>query len=208
MTKLYFVRHGETVWNKAGRYQGWTDIPLSEEGLWQAECLAKRFQDIPIDAIYTSSLQRAYETARPVAEQKGMKPIVDDSFKEINFGEWEGHTIPELREKLGEPYIQFFNDPFAHTFPGDGSFQNVTKRIQCGLDAIFSEYKDKNVLVISHGGIVRLAIMHLMEMDNSFYRKLWIDNTGISILELSDEAKLLRSLNDVAHLDWFGKERR
>lgn len=200
MTKIYFARHGETDWNKDGRYQGWTDISLSETGRKQAACLAKRFEEIPIDAVYSSSLRRAYDTAKIVAERKNLPVIIEDSFKEINFGEWEGHTAPELEEKFGEHYIKFFHEPYEHTFPGDGSFQNVTKRIARGLISVLEKYRDRNVLIISHGGIIRLAIIYLMEMDGSFYRKLWIDNTGVSIIEWKEDSKLLRCLNDFSHL--------
>ena len=103
-TRFYLIRHGETDWNKAGRYQGCTNIQLNEEGLEQARLLGERFKYLPLDVVYVSPLDRAVATAEPVAASHGLTPIKDDHFREINFGEWEGHTIEELSEKYGRAY--------------------------------------------------------------------------------------------------------
>ena len=129
MNRLYLIRHGETQWNKEMRFQGWTDIPLSETGREQAQKLAWRMRDIPIDEIYASPLQRAVETARPMAQLKGLSISTMQAFKEINFGPWEGMTAQEIREGWGESFVEFMKYPEAGTFPGEGSFDQVTERI-------------------------------------------------------------------------------
>ena len=121
-TRFYLIRHGETLWNRQGRYQGSTDIELSEEGLAQAELVAKRFRYLPLDKIYASPLKRALVTAQTIGRETGITPIVDEHFKEINFGAWEGMSIPELKEAYGKAYMDFYENPFAHPFPGEGSF--------------------------------------------------------------------------------------
>ena len=83
MLRLYFVRHGETVWNTERRYQGMTDIELSEEGIKQAQCVAERFKNIKIDKIYASPLKRAMETAKKIADEKGLDIIAEKNFREI-----------------------------------------------------------------------------------------------------------------------------
>lgn len=204
MLRLYFMRHGETVWNTERRYQGMTDIELSEEGLRQAECAAKRFKNIKIDKIYASPLKRAMKTAEKIAAEKGLEIISEDDFREIHFGEWEGKTVPELTEKYGESYTNFIREPHKYGFPGEGSVENVINRIKPGIDRLIAEEKG-NVLIVSHGGIIRLMIMYIMGLDSSWFTKMWINNTGVSIIEIKDERKLLLTLNDSAHLAETGQ---
>ena len=204
MLRLYFMRHGETVWNTERRYQGMTDIELSEEGLRQAECAAKRFKNIKIDKIYASPLKRAMKTAEKIAAEKGLEIISEDDFREIHFGEWEGKTVPELTEKYGESYTNFIREPHKYGFPGEGSVENVINRIKPGIDRLIAEEKG-NVLIVSHGGIIRLMIMYIMGLDSSWFTKMWINNTGVSIIEIKDGRKLLLTLNDSAHLAETGQ---
>jgi len=198
------MRHGETVWNTERRYQGMTDIELSEEGLRQAECAAKRFKNIKIDKIYASPLKRAMKTAEKIAAEKGLEIISEDDFREIHFGEWEGKTVPELTEKYGESYTNFIREPHKYGFPGEGSVENVINRIKPGIDRLIAEEKG-NVLIVSHGGIIRLMIMYIMGLDSSWFTKMWINNTGVSIVEIKNDRRLLLTLNDSAHLAETGQ---
>ena len=204
MLRLYFMRHGETVWNTERRYQGMTDIELSEEGLRQAECAAKRFKNIKIDKIYASPLKRAMKTAEKIAAEKGLEIISEDDFREIHFGEWEGKTVPELTEKYGESYTNFIREPHKYGFPGEGSVENVINRIKPGIDRLIAEEKG-NVLIVSHGGIIRLMIMYIMGLDSTWFTKMWINNTGVSIVEIKNDRRLLLTLNDSAHLAETGQ---
>ena len=204
MLRLYFMRHGETVWNTERRYQGMTDIELSEEGLRQAECAAKRFKNIKIDKIYASPLKRAMKTAEKIAAEKGLEIISEDNFREIHFGEWEGKTVPELTEKYGESYTNFIREPHKYGFPGEGSVENVINRIKPGIDRLIAE-DEGNVLIVSHGGIIRLMIMYIMGLDSSWFTKMWINNPGVSIVEIKNDRRLLLTLNDSAHLAETGQ---
>lgn len=201
-TRLYLIRHGETSWNKEGRYQGWTDIALSEDGVEQASLLAKRFDYLPLDAIYVSPLGRAIATAEPIAKVKNLPIIVDNHFKEINFGEWEGHTIAELTEKFGKPYLDFFGDPFNYPMPGEGSFRNVAKRAMVGVEILLEKHKGERIAIVSHGGLLRVLLVELLGMDLTMYRSMWLTNTSISMVDISPEGKkVLMTLNDKAHLE-------
>ncbi|MEA4973298.1 Phosphoserine phosphatase 1 [bioreactor metagenome] len=204
MLRLYFMRHGETVWNTERRYQGMTDIELSAEGIKQAECVTERFKNIRIDKIYSSPLKRAMLTAKPIAENKGLEIITEDAFREIHFGEWEGKTVPDLTEKYGDSYINFIREPHNYGFPGEENIDNVIKRIKPSIDRII-ENEDGNVLIISHGGIIRLMIMYIMGLDNSWFTKMWINNTGISIIEIKKDRRLMLTVNDSAHLAAMGQ---
>ncbi len=201
-TRFYLIRHGETDWNKGGRYQGWTNIELNEAGREQARLLGERFKYLPLDAVYVSPLKRAMETAEAVGKAKGLTPIVDEHFKEINFGEWEGHTIAELSEKYGKAYTDFFANPFSHPMPGEGSFQNVMQRAIAGFEALEQERKGQNIAIISHGGLLRVMLVGLLGLGEEFYRKTWMTNTSITMLDvMEDGRRLLMTLNDKAHLE-------
>lgn len=202
MIRLYLIRHGETDWNKQKKFQGWTDIDLNENGKMQAELLGERFKDIKVDEIYSSPLQRSVNTAKPIAQIKNLSIIENENFKEINFGEWEGLTVSEIYEKAGEDFVTFMKKPEEGTFPGDGSFANVTKRIAEGLEEVLDGKEDKNIVIVSHGGIVRLTISYLMNFPGDWYNKTWIDNTSVSVIELSkNRGNLLRVLNDFSHIN-------
>ncbi|MDD3570010.1 MAG: histidine phosphatase family protein [Lachnospiraceae bacterium] len=201
MIRLYLIRHGETEWNKARRFQGWTDIELSSEGEEQASLLGQRFKKIKVDEIYASPLKRAVATAMPIANVHGIKVITKEHFKEINFGEWEGMTAPEISAKYGKDFDDFMIAPEKGIFPGDYSFDKVTDRIKIGLEEVLEEKADKNIVIVSHGGIIRLMIKYLMEFDCEWYNKTWIDNTAISLIEIRKYGKLMRVLNDSSHLD-------
>ncbi len=200
MIKLYLIRHGETAWNKEHRWQGWTDIELSEEGIKQAELLGERFKNFQIDEIYSSPLKRAYETARPAAEKMGLEIVKMDNFKEINFGYWEGKDSKELTAEYGEEFTKFMSDPENMPFPGDGSFANVEKRVMEGINKILEGKNGKSIAVVSHGGIVRIIIKALLGIEGEWFNKTWIDNTSISLIEIHKNYNLLRVLNDFSHL--------
>ena len=201
-TRFYLIRHGETGWNKAGRYQGRTNIDLNAEGREQARLLGERFRFLPLDALYVSPLNRAVETANEVARTTGITPVTDEHFIEINFGEWEGHTIEELSEKFGSAYTDFFKDPFDHPVPGEGSFQNAMDRAIEGFNILAERHQGQNVAIISHGGLLRVMLVGLLEMGDAFYRKTWMTNTSVTMLDvMPDGRKLLMTLNDKAHLE-------
>lgn len=204
-TRLYFIRHGETDWNVEGRYQGSTDILLSEVGRKQAKLLGKRFQNIDIDMVYASPLKRAYATAEAVSLGADVPIVKEDDFREINFGEWEGHTTKELEEKFGEAYNTFKKNPMRESMPGEGSFQNAMDRGLKAINNILEKHQGQNIAIVSHGALLRVMMIGLMEFEDSVYFKTWLDNTSISIIDISEKGnKTLVKLNDNAHIEMEG----
>ena len=201
-TRFYLIRHGETQWNKEGRYQGMTDIPLSEQGLAQADLLGKRFHYLPLDALYVSPLQRAMATAKPIEKETGVKMVVDEHFREIHFGEWEGKSVPQLQQEYGETYEKFFENPFLHTFPGEGLFDKVMERSVAEFEQLLQKHKGEYVAIVSHGGLLRVMLVGILGMDLPFYRKTWLTNTSITVVDVMENGKrILITLNDKAHLE-------
>ena len=201
-TRFYLIRHGQTDWNKEKRYQGCSDIALSDAGKEQAEALGQRFRRLPLDALYVSPLRRAIQTAEPISRITGIPMEIDEHFKEINLGEWEGHTIAELEEMYGDTYRAFYADPFDAQIPGEGSFHKAGDRALEGLRQLMEKHEGQRVAIVSHGGLLRIMLVLALEVDKSFYRKTWMSNTSITTLDVMENGKLrLTGLNDKAHLE-------
>lgn len=150
MTTFLLVRHGETDWNLQHRVQGHTDRPLNDTGREQALALARELENMKIDAVYSSDLMRAHETARIVAGERGLDVIVIPGLRERDFGTWEGLTDEEIFERF----------PQARHGPwGDAeSREEMLQRVEEALARIAAAHPDGHVLVITHGGPVRAVL--------------------------------------------------
>ncbi|QNM05123.1 histidine phosphatase family protein [Qiania dongpingensis] len=201
--RFILIRHGETDWNTEGRYQGQTDVPLSERGKAQAAALGKRFESIPVDAVYSSPLQRAYDTARAIAEPKGLQIHKVDGIKELDFGEWDGLTKEMIEEKFGEAFSLYRIEPFHYPMAGEGTLNRAKLRVGAALEDIKEEYRhtDKTVVVVAHGGILKLAVFYLLDISSRLYRCIELDNTSLTVIDIEKDRSILRTLNDAHHLD-------
>ncbi|MDQ2966963.1 MAG: histidine phosphatase family protein [Actinomycetota bacterium] len=154
MTTLLLVRHGETDWNRDGRWQGGSDTTLNDLGREQARSLADQL-DGNIDVVYSSDLARARETAEILAAKLGLEVRVDPRLRERGFGSWEGLTTPEIEER--------FADSHRHWCAGEGAgaddaetFENFSTRVNDFLADVLRLHPGEEVLVISHGGSIRV----------------------------------------------------
>lgn len=202
MTRLFLVRHGETEWNKNLRYQGHRDIPLSEEGRAQAHKIAHRLAGEKFDAAYASDLSRALETARQIASyHSGLDIKIMPELKETNFGQWEGLTYPEIDKQFHEVMSGWRSNPRDTKIPGGESLGEVADRCWDGLTRIIEENPDRNVLVVAHGGIIRIAVASVLGMDLNDYWKIKQDNVALNIIEYyNNNRAILCLLNDTNHL--------
>ena len=144
MTTLLLVRHGETDWNREGRWQGWADPPLNDTGRAQARALADELKEAPFDAVYSSDLRRAHETAEIVAAPHGVPVLVDPRLREIDVGSWSGLTRAKIEAR----------------FPGgvrpDGeSREHHRQRVLAGVEDLARRNPGRRVLVVTHGGTLR-----------------------------------------------------
>jgi len=149
-TTILLARHGETDWNAARRVQGHTDVPLNDRGREQARALADELRDEPLDGVYASDLLRAHETARIVADRKGLDVIVLPELRERHFGTWEGLTDTEVLARY----------PHARTASwGDGETrEELSRRFLAALERIAETHPGGRVLVVAHGGPLRVAL--------------------------------------------------
>ncbi|MEW6448060.1 MAG: alpha-ribazole phosphatase [Bacillota bacterium] len=199
--RIYLIRHGETLWNHALKYQGHTDIGLSERGVKQAAALAKRLSSERFAAFYASDLSRAIDTARIIAEPHGGTVIPLPALREINFGEWEGLTRDEIKARFPDVSQHWWNTPYTTRLPGGETLEEVGSRAVKAIEQIALNHPEEQVVVVSHGGTIRAAIGIFLHMDLNQYWRLKQDNVALNILEVFEKGRaMLLLFNDCVHL--------
>lgn len=191
MTTIGFVRHGVTAWNKEGRAQGSSDIPLDEEGIKMAEYVAKRLSEEQWDVIYTSPLIRAKKTAEIIAAGKpGISLLEDNRLREFGGGQIEGTTEVERLEKWGQSWREMEL--------GVEPNEEIISRGMAFIEDMKVAHAGQRVLVVSHGGFIKRLIGALVPDENLGAK---VDNTSLTVVELRDEENLCRLFNCTNHLD-------
>lgn len=200
MSTIYLIRHGETEWNLEERFQGTSNTMLTDNGIEQGRKLAKRLKDEEIANIYTSPLERAKVTAQFIGEESDKEVIITNDFKEISFGDWEGLTTKEIGERYSWANDWFIN-PESHRIPNSDDMEIEKVRLRSKLiELAEGNSSDKSNLIVSHAGVIRLAILGAMDLPLSYYWRLTFSNTCINILEYHEKRFLIRCLNDTSHL--------
>jgi broad specificity phosphatase PhoE len=166
VTTVLLVRHGETDWNREHRWQGWADVPLNELGRRQAAELAGRLRGVRLDAVYSSDLRRAHETAELVAAEHGLPVVADPGLREIDVGSWSGLTRPEIDERFGGEW------------PADAETgEEHATRVRAAAARILRAHPGGTVLLVTHGGTIR-ALVDAFDgpIDNCAVLELrWVD---------------------------------
>jgi len=151
MTSWILVRHGATDWNRDGRYQGQADPALNDEGRAQAARLARRLEARPIEAVYSSDLQRARDTAEDIARAHGLPVLLELRLREINQGAWEGMLVEDIAAGFPEAWRAIRDDPLQARAPGGESVVEVAERAMTCLREIAERFPNGHVAVVSHG---------------------------------------------------------
>jgi probable phosphoglycerate mutase len=157
-TRILLARHGETEWNRVGRWQGHADPPLNQTGRRQAAELADRLGRDGISAVYSSDLARARETACAVARRLGLEVVEDRGLREIDVGSWSGLTRAEVEQRFPDGYASWLAGEIGH----DGETrEQLTARVVAAIATIAARHgPDDNVLVVTHGGVIRALRRH------------------------------------------------
>lgn len=185
--KLFLIRHGETPWTVARRYQGTTDIPLSPKGIWQAKAIAQALEAEHPTRLYTSTLQRARESARIVGRVLGLTPRADSRLNEINFGDWEGASYPDLAQEASVKFRRWREGKLAQP-PGGESIASLARRIGKFFQEILNRHAGETVAIISHGGPIKMFLFKALQGKRSaaVLPSIWsfrIDPASISLIE-------------------------
>lgn len=197
---LILVRHGETDWNTERRWQGQLDVPLNGKGQWQARRVAQALADWPITRLISSDLQRALVTAESIAAACGRPVKTDPRLREMGFGAWEGLTYNEIMESDADSYTLWKENPFLHAPSGAETLDVAGRRIVHAWQEIEREYAETIVLV-SHGGTLRILLRHLLGLPPEAYWQFKIDNASLSHVQINPVGNTLISINDTRHLE-------
>ncbi|MEQ8200747.1 MAG: alpha-ribazole phosphatase [Syntrophomonadaceae bacterium] len=166
--RVILVRHGETAWNLAGRFQGHSDPGLNEKGESQAMAIAALLAGEEVVNIFTSDLIRAMHTGRHIGAVHGIPLKTDSSLREINFGAWEGLTFAEIQARYPEVLQAWLQDPFSLRMPGGETAGELHQRVITAWNKIVQDSNPgQTVVIVAHAGSLRMLLCHLTGVDSS-----------------------------------------
>lgn len=202
---VYLMRHGETPWNREQRYQGSSDVPLSDEGRAQARRLALRMRAARPVRVLSSPLVRAHETAKIVMAENASSAQIElrDGLCEYSFGAWEGLTVDEIKSRDGDLLRRWWAAPFSERPDGAETVESILSRTSAVADEIAAAAEPaSSTFVFAHGVIIRALLSALLSIDQlSALWRMRSDNCSLTIVELWGEHRpFLRSLNDTIHM--------
>ena len=201
MTKIYLVRHAEAEGNLYRRIHGQYDSLVTPRGMEQIKALAKRFEDIHVDAVYSSDLCRTRTTAQAIYEPKGLPLITTPALREIAMGEWEDDMWGRIEEDFPEQYNYYNNCPDKWDIPGGEHWDDFCRRITGAMLTIAEENPDKIVAAVSHGCAIRALISVIKGIPASEISSVqYCDNTAVALISVDEGKIALEYMNDASHL--------
>ncbi len=197
MPLVLLIRHGENEYTRTGKLAGWTKgVSLNEAGRKQAEGLVERLKGVPIKFIYSSPLERAQETAAPLAAARGLKVEIRPGLGEVQYGQWTGKSLKVLgRTKLWKVVQQL---PSAMQFPDGETMRGAQLRFVDAVDAIARAHPSPKavVAVFAHSDPIKLAVAHYLGMPLDLFQRLMISTASVTVLRLGHGQPSLVKLNE------------
>lgn len=201
MTKIYVVRHAEAEGNLYRRIHGVYDSLITESGHRQVEYLKKRFENIHIDAVYSSDLTRTKQTAAAIYIPKGLPLYTTPQLREINMGIWEDVTWGDVYYKTPDILEKYNHDSFNWHIDGCESFEELTERMLKIVMQLGKKHEGESIAVVTHGTAIRALLLYVLGMSRSDIEKLpYSDNTAVSLLNYSNGKLSAEYYNDNSHL--------
>lgn len=205
-TQVLFIRHGETDWNRIKRIQGHIDIPLAESGIDQAQRLAERLardarEAARLDAIYSSDLRRAQQTAQPAATALGLELRLVEGLRERAYGVFQGRDSREIAQRYPDDYARWQTRDPGFAPEGGESVRSFYHRVLHAVDAIVRAHPDSRIACVTHGGVLDCVYRRACGLPLDAARNYPLLNTSINTVEFAEDgtARVL-SWADIAHL--------
>lgn len=206
MTEIILARHGQTAWNKAEVFRGQMDIELDTTGLKQAELLAKYLSHRKLEAVYSSPLQRAAQTAEAIVRHHGLTVKITTGLNDIDFGEWQGLPLDEVSNKYSELYSAWMTTPHRVRFPSGESLDDIRQRAVALVNEVIEKHEGAIVLV-SHRVVNKVLICSLLGLDNSHFWNIRLDTCGLTTFEFTDGQFVLTEHNNTSFLEPLKQDR-
>lgn len=202
-TTVYLIRHGETDWNMAGRWQGHADVPLNELGYRQARLVARRLarEGVQFDAMYSSDLARAFQTAWEIGAVVKVPVQLLPNLREIDLGTWSGLTYDEIRVAYPTEIALLEH---GQDIPRGGaeSLNALRKRVVEAVDALANHHRGATLGLITHGGCIRMLLAHAENYQGDGFRRFpHIGNTSVSIVRINPQGWEVVQVNDMSHVE-------
>jgi alpha-ribazole phosphatase len=200
MVRLLLIRHAATAWTAQGRFQGQTDVPLSPHGRRQAAALARRLMAKTLHRLYTSDLQRAWETAEAIAEPRALPVHAEPRLREMAFGLWEGLTYAEIQQRETRSLAAWERDQLHSAPPGGETLLQMTARVRAAYVDMLVAGQDTTVGLVAHGGPLQLLLCLALGLPPQAYWQFAVSPASLSELCVYEQGAILTRLNDTHHL--------
>ena len=201
MARIILVRHGQTEWNRVERFRGRADVPLNETGLAQAQATGQRVAEEwqPV-AVYSSPLSRAVKTAGAIAQHFGLSVQIHDGLTDIDYGQWQGLTPDEAKERWPEIHHAWYNLPHTACIPGGETLDDLQARGMAAVNELATQHAEQTVVLVGHTVINRVILLSVLGLGNERFWRLRQDTCAINVFEAENDDFTLVSLNDTCHL--------
>ena len=202
MGSWYIARHGETEWNRTGRIQGHSDVPLNERGRLQVRMLAKRLAGYGFSAVYTSDLSRGIESSQAIIEGSGTSIETDSDLREFSYGEWEGLTLEEAETRDPTDFAKRMGLGYnAFAAPGGEDTAKILERVRRFYMKAVKRHSDADdLLIVAHGGPIRALLVCLLGLTDDHFWRFRVDCAGLSVVNSQPNGHILERWNDTSHL--------
>ncbi|MDE1183330.1 histidine phosphatase family protein [Paraburkholderia sp.] len=205
-TQILFIRHGETDWNRIKRIQGHIDIPLATSGIEQAQKLAARFareakQGARLDAVYSSDLQRAQQTAQPFADALGLSLQLREGLRERSYGAFQGHDSDEIAARFPDEYAEWQTRDPGFAPPEGESLRMFYHRVLHAVEPLVAAHPDGRIACVAHGGVLDCIYRFATGRSLDAPRNYPLLNTSLNVVRFADGKATIESWGDVTHLD-------
>ncbi len=200
MTTFLLLRHGETIWNRDGKLQGWQDSPLSETGRAQADALAARMALERVDLIVASDLGRTRATAAPIAARLGLAVSLDAGLRERSYGELEGMTWAEIERARPRDYRRLVARDPDHLVPGGETGAQFRDRVVAALERLARANGGAAIALVTHGGVLGVVYRHAKGIPLEMPRTFTVPNAAVNRLRVERRRWVIEAWADTGHL--------
>lgn len=206
--KIFFIRHGETIYSQTGGYCGALDPELTAAGQEMAIEFAAAYKTVPWQAIYCSPMKRTIATAQPLCEATGLELQLRDGLKEIQYGAWEGKTQADVKDQFTGDYVRWLTEPAWNPPTGGETAVQIASRASLVITEIEQTYPDGNVLVVSHKATIRVILCGLLGIDLGRYRdRIDLPAASVSMVKFDVHGPMLQNLGDRSYMSTVLRDR-
>jgi probable phosphomutase (TIGR03848 family) len=201
-TYLLLIRHGENDWVGSNRLAGRTPgVHLNDKGVQQAQALADLLSEQPLQAVFSSPLDRCMETATPLAQRLGLPVMSEEGVIEVDYGEWRGQNLKDLVKEPAWKMVQHY--PSSFRFPNGETLQEVQHRAVATLNQIHQTYANQTVAIFSHGDVIRTTLAYYLGTHIDLFQRIAISTASVSVVALANQRPMVLGVNYVTTLPKF-----